>query len=116
MHVDATVCRVIVFGGLDAAADIMLGSPCHVLQRFTEGGATAAGTDGVPLDDEEAKRLAAEAEERVKAEEEAALDLVIVHEAPKDVRPYVSETADETSEDVKRLSVHRSRPLVRGLT
>lgn len=59
----------------------------------------------------EESRKAAEEEER-KAAEEHRLATLIVHEQPLVARHYKSSTAEETAEDVRDLSVRRSRPLI----
>lgn len=81
-----------------------------------EGGAGEGGA-GVPagIDPEEAARIAAaEAEAKRRAEEQAKLDAMTVHEEPLVVRTYRSATAHITEEEVKDLTVRRSRPIVSG--
>lgn len=59
---------------------------------------------------EQARRVREE-EER-KAAEEHRLATLVVHEQPLVARPYVSASAEDTAEDVRDLSVRRSRPLL----
>ena len=59
----------------------------------------------------EEARKAREEEER-KAAEEHRLATLVVHEQPLVARPYKSASAEESAEDVRDLSVRRSRPLL----
>lgn len=63
---------------------------------------------------EEAAKAEAEAAAKKRAEEDAILAAVVVHEEPMRVRPYASTSMDATLQEVRQLTVRRSRPLVRG--
>ena len=59
---------------------------------------------------EAAAAAAAEAEAKRRADEEAALEAVVVVDAPRAARPDASPSADETDRAVRALTVRRSRP------
>jgi hypothetical protein len=78
------------------------------MQRLSAG----PGQEAPVTEDDLAARLAEEAEAKRKAEE-AELEALVVHEQPLPVRPYASDSNDATTEDVRELTVRRTRPLVR---